>query len=582
MADSKCDCPYVRGTVVDETDERVASAVVWLGVQVGGRYLRARRTKTDSQGHFSLPAEPPAGQANRRGTTVRGFRLEVEVSGRAVRVVGGTSGWKGAKPPEEVTLVVRLNEQDTPKDDPVAGAPGEGVSVRGRVRHVDGTPAEGAVVRAFHLTITGESELGDDDVSETGAYLIPYTAPAGTTRLVVRVYADEASTEELCSSDVRFAPDDHERLDLTICDDAFRAPTAWSTLDAAIPDLLGAMPPAEATARAAAIVTAELQESERRVARYLCARRLAPKLGVDPQVVFGLLYSGKNPTVPSLARMTTEEVREALDAAADANEINRALVDDAELVAADLEESLASLFADVDRPGGLGPLMQAAGLSSAQRSAAATLGIAHQGDPATFWTRLAEHSLFTEAIAEDFRSVVVLGSITFKHAPLVRALRTRLGTSNAEGVAAYTADDWADVLEDLVDGQPVGLPGHAQIVGDSTGERTESYVRHLLLTTERVFPSRVVVERLKVVHVGTPLGTLLTAAPDLDFARARIPYDLTQGGHSVSDTVKEQLRVYQRLFRIAPQASRYEAISALKEAGIGSALPVARMSVAVR
>lgn len=578
MSDPSCDTPYVRGTVIAETTEaRVAHATVWLVAHAGGRYLRARRTKTDAQGHFSLPGSVGRAHANRPGAGVRGFRLEVEVAGRRVRVITGTSEWATGETPEEVTLSVRLRTNDTAQDDPVGTPSGEGPTVRGRVRHLDGTPAEGALVRAYQVTMTTDVELGNDAVSSDGDYAIAYAAPNGTTRLLLRVFSDAESEESLAASDVRFAPAAHERIDLTLCDEAFRAATAWSRLDAAIPAALGSMPAAEATGRAAALVTAELDESGRRVARYLCARRLAPRLGVEPQAIFGLLYSGTRPTVTSLSRLTAEQVQRALSEAADANEIDRAVADAAPGIADDVGEALASLLGDPQRAGGLGPLLSVAGVSDAQRSAIATLGLSGQGDAAAFWGRLREHSLFNDDLVDDIRSVVVLGSITFRHAPLVQALRVRLGTANAEGAAALEASDWAELLEEVIAGAAVGLPGHAHVVGETPAERTANYIKHLMVRTETVFPSRVVVERLKSLHVGSDLGTLLTAVPELDFARVRVPYDLTQAGHTISDTVKEQLRTYQRLFRIAPSINRYAAMSALKDAGIVSALPIARM-----
>lgn len=92
--------------------------------------------------------------------------------------------------------------------------------VTGIIRTEDGSPALGAVVRAFDVDLRSEQLLGESVIEETsGRYVISYTAEQyrraekKSADLVVRAFVDGTLRAE---SEVNYNAEDEERVDLTL------------------------------------------------------------------------------------------------------------------------------------------------------------------------------------------------------------------------------------------------------------------------------------------------------------------------------------------------------------------------------
>lgn len=127
--------------------------------------------------------------------------------------------------------------------------------VRGTVKHSDGVPAAGVLVRAFDRDLRKESALGSTVADALGRYEIPYEsglfarADRDTADLIVRVFADEASVSPIAESELRVNAGEDATIDIAI---AANALSEWERITNAVLPLLegqgkddGALPPWE-------------------------------------------------------------------------------------------------------------------------------------------------------------------------------------------------------------------------------------------------------------------------------------------------------------------------------------------------
>jgi hypothetical protein len=287
----------IRGHVLKETNARLAGVTVILS-------RRDRQVPTDiasatsaSDGSFLL--EVPD-----RGQRPDGYQLRFQRDGVPYEVVSGPARWRANAPPARWLYRLRAPAELEKLDDTVAGPPSASASVRGKILHDNGTPAENVVVKVYQR-LPGESVLLNAPDGETtdsaGRYAMTYTYPTPSPNLFVVVETPGASV--LRRSKLYPDSQDHIRIDLTLSDANYRGPSEYAKIHAVLGPHLSGVDLTTLDAMDVATFSRRGNLPRPRVAAYLAAQRLAAELTPEAEALYGLLRQGVGRSKAALASL---------------------------------------------------------------------------------------------------------------------------------------------------------------------------------------------------------------------------------------------------------------------------------------
>lgn len=560
---------------------------------------------TDQEGNYSIAYSES--QFRRTGKEVGGPDLIVRVYSAEGKVMTQSKRKRNAGREETVNLTV--------------GSEGPFV-VSGAVRHSDGRPATGALIRAYDQDLRKKQVLGKATSDAAGHYSISYTSRkflrAEKTSADLCVVVVNAKGKELASSEVLFNAPSEATIDLTLPPDGQTLSEFELLLEDILPLLAGQgngganLKIAELEEKDIAFLSRESGQPKERITFLLAAANAAlatpPSSGVKVksyvsksqgpaipvEAFYGWFRQGLPADLDKLLNQSEDMLRRALDASLRANIIPAALGDALDYILARLQQLAAERLLKPGEPYGkasLDDLLSTVLPDSQMQRALASLFGSHQGTGEAYWEALRGTPGFGKAKIGQIQTTLQLGMLTGNHLPLVRELQ-RLGQEDPElkelrGFTKLDVADWENILRrPQENGQPIGFP--ADVQGQDESARITNYAGKLNHYIESTFPTAVIAHRLeKDNQVDSPfmqtkadLKTFFANNPAFEFETTPVDLYLSQDrdkrlkGVKQAEELTVQLKNIQRVFKITPY---FEQINALLADNLHSSQAIVHM-----
>lgn len=337
--------------------------------------------------------------------------------------------------------------------------------VRGQVLYRHGLPILGREVRAFHVMLRRDVEIGSARTDDAGNYEIYFNVadiPGGRPDLQTRVYDEDGETV-LGESRVRFSAGQITKLRIQVEGGAERV---WSEYD----QLMAEMAPVLEDAGVdtldedeVILLAGKTAQPAERVAALVVAHKLAGRTGVAPEIFYGLARENVATNLSSLLAAGPEVRRAALESAVRSRVVPGRLLDEIEGVETQVRSAVIDRAASGEAPGSLGATLADVLPDEERRQEFIARYSEHEGTAEEFWTELRNSPAFSERV-DDLQIGVQLMAISGAHEPLVRTLLARRGEqfSSISELAALDESDWEAIIRSLPEGQlaPPSIPGN--------------------------------------------------------------------------------------------------------------------------
>lgn len=203
--------------------------------------------------------------------------------------------------------------------------------------------------------------------------------------------------------------------------------------------------------------------------------------------------------------------------------------------------------------------------------------IGFSGQPADFWSSLAQQPGFTPAIITSLQLTNQLSILTGQNTALVQELQVTRGITDASDLLSLTTADWTTIVANT--GIPPGVPGA------TPAEQTSNYISGMQGLLNATYPTPKIGlmirnGQLPIVdaNVKEAITAFLTAAPDFDISSSRISsFDkaITTAAGKYHDQVVTQLQVMQRIYQVSQTP---DIMNTLLQRGYASAYNIAYIS----
>ncbi|WP_437665418.1 neuraminidase-like domain-containing protein [Sorangium sp. So ce1182] len=463
-------------------------------------------------------------------------------------------------------------------------------TVRGRVTDRSGGPLKLLLVYVFDRNVTASgitlTKLGEAETDDGGFYQVGYTrselgrAGKQLPDLEVQIYDSETAvtTAHLCHAPATAV------VDVVVDLDQYIAPTEYDRVAAAAVPALGGATLAALDEDTLALVACSSGVDRERLTRVADASRMAVGTTIAPEIFYGMLRWGLPATRAELLSRGLPALREAITWAVEERVIPRMTTAQIDATLAQLQP-LVVASASEERTAGAGSLDQllASALSApSDRQIVLDRYVGLQGSIPGFWNGLRNPvPLLSQSAVTNTQRTLQLGAVTRDHLPLVKKLNEQFASGAVQSMrdlARRDVSDWLAVLDQTVNGAPIGVP--ATVPGATAQEKKQNYASVLTWTLEREFPSAALAGRL-----GTAAPALADAVrflneqPNFELGRTRLRAYLSGNSSALSfaaqpAVVAAQLAGMERLHKITPSASE---IKTLMGYGLDSAQSIVRM-----
>ena len=428
-----------------------------------------------------------------------------------------------------------------------------------------GEPICGAAVIAEREAVDGKRErLGKAQTDDDGSYAIKYSAKTPIDRLVVSLF--DAKGAKLADR-IIVAPREKQRVSFTVGRDERTRRARLVELNASVDEALGDVSLIELDEAGVARASITSGIAPRDVVALRTARRSARTTGLSASTFFALGAGGSSARLSDVVRQPAPTRRAAIDRAAEEGTITRR---QARIALDELDELDRIALAEALKPGARvanpGLAFELAGVAQ-NRAAILESWRAHVGEPRAFWEKLE----LDETGKTRLQYALRLGTLTFQHAPLMRALASEFGT--LEELASLDLADW-----------------HGRIAKHGTPEdlarvHEDDYARAIFARIEAAFPTVMLAARADRFPSGATIGKFLAGAPDYDLAGKALQQWLVENPDGLTpldseeerDAVRTELPILERLYKVSPEGARFETMASLRAAGLRSATQIQRL-----
>ncbi|MCP9448641.1 MAG: neuraminidase-like domain-containing protein [Nitrospira sp.] len=453
--------------------------------------------------------------------------------------------------------------------------------VRGTVRDVDGHPVMGALIRVFDRDMRREQPLGSTRTDANGRYRIEYSsqqfrrAEKGRADLVVRVV--DAQGNERAVSETVFHADPDQVIDLTLPEDKSPNESEFEYILKQLTPLIENVVPAELTDQDLDFLANEARVPRERLTFIRLDAQWQRQTGLPAGVFYGLLRQGLPTDRRRLLAEPTSRIEQALKASLEQQIVPQRLSNifkDILRQLNDLAVKMAFEPGDETMAVPLGLLLGTApDLSNERGQAFVRFSLQNDGDE-DFWDRLRDMPGFDDATVAAAQFTVGLGALS-SHLPLVRLIqseRTQGRVTRLRDLASWTWDEWRGLIARA--GVPPDTPGETE------AEKTDGYATQMTRLVEAIFPTASVAYKLgRSTRLEIPfkrdISRFLLNTEGFDLKRTHIDSFVREHGAPADvpdvEGFTRELKRLQRVFKLAPEHDKFEAMEALLTQGLDSA-----------
>lgn len=584
-------CRCVAGVVVEAgTREPQPGVTVRLATRAARGFNPVASAVTDGSGRFSIDL----GTFRVGGATGTRYVLTVDRGGEEIPVTGDTT-WSEGQDTDQLVLCVSSPKGCGEESSGCGRCANDACAISGQIRHVDGTALSGLTVELRRVALPGldggPTTLHTMVTGSNGRYALP--CPDGAADLQVCVFGPalgELPGVLLASSAVLWKHIGSASIDVVICSDAYRGPSEYARInaDVTVGTTWPAGGPGALGVDGAAYLSGRSGWPLDRVVDWILAARFHVDLQVDAEPLYGLFREGAPQTEQALLARPPAVLRRALVRAVRRNIISSAVDIEAAVQALSMARAAAMIDADHDDAASLGAILRTSavlgqpnGLNDLEVAEFCILYASWTGTSAGFWSEVSRLSAFSvdgSAVGEASR-LLSLGLIGLGWAPCVTAILRRLGTAPASDAGGWTLAAWEGVAGVTDDGLPPVASLPLGLDGPTPDAQRETLARIMFEHAQATFPRQAIARGLAAVSSGPLLASarFFSLNPDIDLETEKFR---SGGGYDfgTDDPVAtlDNLRLTQRLYRVAPESNVLAAMTTLATKGYQSARSVAR------
>jgi hypothetical protein len=468
------------------------------------------------------------------------------------------------------------------KDEPGEDTPGRtrgSCTVLGRVLDPNGPPIANAVVQAFHRTLRDYVPLGEGQTDAKGFYTIRYTPPKGVRDVDLLVRATHPKDDDTAvTSDLICRAPRHQVLDLVLGGETYNGYSEFERITRILQPHLDGLPPADLKPDDAELLACKTDVEEQHITYLIMAARHIETVTIPPAAFYGFFRMDLPTELPSLLSRSSRIHRRALEDALAANLIPAKLEAAVPNIITKLQQAtvqLALAVRDGDKDTSLSGLLTTAGLPGAQQNTLLLRYTRHEGPVEAFWADVRDDPNIDDKQIDNLQFTLQLGTLTGGYVPLVETLQAE-NFASVEDLAALDAADWAKLLK--ASGVPDFVPG------ETKADRLQSYTHTLTGLLEQAFPTQSVAAKIKkTADAGDKdLVRFFDNSPAFEFTThidrfLREHADTAFEGIDDPEALTHRLKSLQRVYKLAPEIGRYEAMDGLLQAGMDSARKIVTM-----
>ncbi|MEZ4429002.1 MAG: neuraminidase-like domain-containing protein [Nannocystaceae bacterium] len=459
---------------------------------------------------------------------------------------------------------------------------GCGYAVSGVVVEADGTPLSGVTVEVLQFELSGETSLDTAVTDSAGRFLLRYFGPAGSFDQFAQI--DIVVEAAIPGQTVRIGPicNPPHDLHLTIVEEGaeLRGPSDYDVTLSSISMVLSGVSIVNLTIDQAMYLACKTGIDAGDVDSLVRAHQLADALSLSAPAFYGLGRAGIPLAETALLSFSNDTLESVILAAIESNQIPPSVADDIPTVLAAIDGLRLDRFVPQVAPEStaMGAVLATTALPAGAARLFAETYAGFTGTIEEFWTEV-EGDLVLGTHVPQLQFTIAAMTVVASHTPMLKLLQAKWAQTEitrASDLANYTAADWLDFTEELVEGNPVGAP--AGFPGETDAERNEAYANVIARMVEDLYPTAFTAYHLPT-EVESNVAAYVAQNPEFSFAYTLIE-DPLGGDIPIGEdaaTLRRDLLAIQRVFAIAPRYGRAAAVSALLEGGVTSAYEIANM-----
>ncbi len=495
----------------------------------------------------------------------------------------------------------------------VSGVAGEAVAqalrvVTGLVTDQNGEPYLRATVVCIDRDLRSSKELGRSITDASGAYKITYGASAllaGQTAADIQLEVLNDAGQVQLTFPILFNAPDTLVVNLALGGPAHAAPSEHSSVTARIAPMLGSLQAFQLEEnnqyQDVSFVSGQTGIQKPHVAYWTIAARMAASTQLSAELFYGLLRRNIPTDAQTLALASSAQgvdldgnaqrllnaifttrpdvIEKSVQRAIDSNVIPPSYSATAKAELPRLQVLAQNEHLNSVQGMGktsIGSVLTAVGIDAPAQLQFVQLYTEAAGQQArTFWNDLIKNKTFTTAQVADMKFGVTVGRLTRGHLPLITQLTAmrRAGTIvHARDLARYTAAQWQSLLNQQVNGRPIGAP--TNFTSGTAAAAVTAYATFLEGEFTRTYPTpafsaRIAADQKSPFAAGASIAKFIDANPAFDLTISNI--DVIAKKTKMADPVRQSLCVAQRLTKLHPS---YAVTSILLSDGIHSARQV--------
>ncbi len=456
----------------------------------------------------------------------------------------------------------------------LAAAPPEtgNIIISGKLTKSDGTVVSNATVIVFKKMLRNEDPLGEAVTNTSGSYEISI-ANTGTIDMMVRAFDGE---KEVAAAGPFFRIVHSKTVNLVVDNKSYKGPAEHKQLFEKVTEKLEGIKLSALTLDEVTLLSGKTGISTIRLTTMAAAESLSDKHGISKDFFYGLINSDFKADINSLAIQPDKVISNTIKRAADKNQIP-----EEEAVDSTITENITKLrtaaakqtLTPVDLRTSTYWMLKITSLSEELKEKFLVTLYKNSNNSTKTYEELQSDTDFKKSNSlNHLKKIFEIGSLTANYSTLVNVINKKLtGATTLSSFSLYSKEDWLAFIKENGTAVPQATEGK------NLEEKEANFSEMLTRNFEKAFPGEKVKGKILAKNKNDDLQKFFDNAPDFDIGKTQINTYIKKNESTLKqkvtdlDAVKNDLKTWQRLYRITPDEDKYEKIEILKKSGADSA-----------
>lgn len=437
-------------------------------------------------------------------------------------------------------------------------------TISGKLTQSDGTPLSSAVIKVLKKNLKTEEELGLFQTGNDGGYTINFDSETAPD-IIVRAFI---SNREIASSGPFFKIPKSKKIDIVVGNKTYKGPSIHNQLIEKLIDKLEGMKLSSLNSEEMTLLSGKTGISAKKLSVLSSAESLSEKSNISKDFFFGLLNSGLQSDLLSLAIQPEKVLSNTIKKSVTKNEISESESVDA-IIQSNINKlrtaAAKAILTKTDLKTSMYWMLKATPMGEKLKEQFLTTLYKNSNNYSKTFDELEKVKSFNKSgMVDKVRKVFEIGSLTANFSPIVRAINKRItGTKPLSSFSVYSKSDWKKFIKD----NKLSVPATTE--GKNSNEKLNNYAETLTRNFEKAFPGDKVKGKILADNPDDDVKKFFDNAADFDISKTNINTYLNRNKTIIKKQVKDfdkltkELKQLQRLYRITPDENKYEKIKVL-------------------